>query len=372
MTFLASVGSDGVRAGTVAMRAVPESWEPAWNALAHEAVEPNPFAEHWFVAASVAYLPVPGDARILWVAQGKDLIGLLPLCTASPYGRTPLRHATNWLHYHSFYGAPLIRRGFEWAFWRAALDLLDRANWAPNFLHLTALDRDGITLAGLESVRRADVVYASERALLKSDLSSTAYYEAHVRKKKRKEIARLVSRLSERGAIGYDHLPADADPLPWIDDFLALEASGWKGREGSALGADPATSGFFRAAVVGAHSAGRLDILRLTLDGRAIAMLVNFMTPPGSYSFKIAFDEDFARFSPGVLIQIENLKVLEREDVDWMDSCAVEDHPMINSLWAERRTIVRVTVPLKGARRRAAFAVARGLETASAAVRRWR
>jgi hypothetical protein len=42
---------------------------------------------------------------------------------------------------------------------------------------------------------------------------------------------------------------------------------------------------------------------------------------------------------------------------------------MINSLWGERRTIVRVTVPLSGPRRRAEFQFCRLLENASAAVR---
>ncbi|MFM9976856.1 MAG: GNAT family N-acetyltransferase [Sphingomonadaceae bacterium] len=372
MTALASVSASGLHAGAVAMAALPDSWVTAWTALTDDAAEPNAFAEPWFVAASVKHLPVPADARMLWVSHGEELIGLLPICTASPYGRTPLRHATNWLHYHSFYGAPLIRRGHEWSFWRAALDLLDRADWAPNFLHLNALDRDGTVLAGLEGVRRADIVHSSERAMLSSRLSSAEYLETHVRKKKRKEIGRLASRLGELGTIEYETLPADSDPAPWIESFLTLESSGWKGREGSALGADPATRGFFTAAVLGAQASGRLDMLRLTLDGRAIAMLVNFLTPPGSYSFKIAYDEDFARFSPGVLIQIENLKILDRDDIAWMDSCAVEDHPMINSLWAERRTIVRVTVPLEGKRRRIAFSVARTLENASARARRWR
>jgi hypothetical protein len=55
-----------------------------------------------------------------------------------------------------------------------------------------------------------------------------------------------------------------------------------------------------------------------------------------------------------------------------MDSCAVEDHPMINSLWGERRGIVRVTVPLSGFRRRAEFRLCRALEDASAALRRKR
>jgi CelD/BcsL family acetyltransferase involved in cellulose biosynthesis len=98
-------------------------------------------------------------------------------------------------------------------------------------------------------------------------------------------------------------------------------------------------------------------------------MLVNFITAPGGYAFKIAFDEDYARFSPGVLIKIENLKLLDRTDIAWMDSCASEDHPMINSLWAERRHIVRMTVPLAGGVRRATFHTARALERASAVVR---
>jgi hypothetical protein len=58
--------------------------------------------------------------------------------------------------------------------------------------------------------------------------------------------------------------------------------------------------------------------------------------------------------------------------IDWMDSCAAENHPMINSLWAQRREIVRISVPLKGKRRRATFAACRTLERASAFVRRGR
>ena len=98
-------------------------------------------------------------------------------------------------------------------------------------------------------------------------------------------------------------------------------------------------------------------------------MLVNFLTPPGSFSFKTVFDESYARFSPGVLIQLENFNILHDPRIDWMDSCAVEDHPMIDSLWTERRTVVRVSVPLKGVKRRAVYAICTGLERLSAAVK---
>jgi hypothetical protein len=149
----------------------------------------------------------------------------------------------------------------------------------------------------------------------------------------------------------------------WCDEFLVLERAGWKGREGSALSCSPETEAFFRDALVGAWSAGRLQFLRLDLEGRAIAMLVNFLAPPGSFSFKTAFDESHAIFSPGVLIQLENLKILERADIDWMDSCACEAHPMIDSIWRERREIVRVTIRLSGLRRSIVFSACRVLET---------
>jgi CelD/BcsL family acetyltransferase involved in cellulose biosynthesis len=358
----------------------PERLQPAWTALAADAAEANVFAEHWFVAAGLRNL-APLGLQMLEVWQGDRarplLIGLLPLRLARRYGRVPVRHVQNWLHFHSFLGSPLIRAGHEQAFWTAALQRLDSAPWASGFLHVQGLSEDGPAHCGLVSAARAlgrpcDVVHRTERALLESELSPREYCELTVRKKKRKELKRLSARLSELGTVEFRTLER-ADDLPgWCNAFLELERSGWKGKAGSALGCSPRTEAFFREALAGAFAAGRLDLLRLDLDGRPLAMLVNLLAPPGSFSFKIAYDEDYARFSPGVLIQIENLRILDRSGIAWMDSCAVEDHPMINSLWGERRGIVRVTVPLAGLGRRAIFRLCRLLEGASATIRRRR
>ena len=341
-----------------------------WDDIARRPSEPNSFAERWFVEASVRNLDPPADARMLVVREEGQLIGLMPLIIAPRYGRTPVRHVENWLHFNSFFGAPLVRRSFEPFFWHRALELLDANPDAPAFLHVVMLDETGPLTRTLLAARRGTaIVHRSRRAMLRSTLSPDAYYESAVRKKKRKETGRLRSRLAEQGAITFSHLPDATQLDAWIDAFLSLEASGWKGRKGSALANDTHTAAFSRDAFHGAWAAGRLDMLRLDLDGRAIAMLVNFFAPPGGFSFKIAFDEAYARFSPGVLIQIENLKLLDRQDIEWMDSCAVEDHPMINSLWTERRAVVRVTIPLRGWRRRAAFSLCRALETASSLAR---
>jgi CelD/BcsL family acetyltransferase involved in cellulose biosynthesis len=345
-----------------------------WEALARHASEPNAFAEVWFVRAALRHLAPGLGIRMIEVRADDELIGLLPLSIEGRYAKLPIRHVANWLHFHSFLGTPLVRKREEQRFWAAVLQALDRADWAPGFLHVSGLVENGPVHRGLLQAaaaagRACDTVHRCERALLASDLSPAAYFETAIRKKKRKELKRLQARLAELGEVSVRTLERADELGSWCDAFLALEKSGWKGRAASALACHAGSEAFFRRALAGAFAAGKLDFLRLDLDRRPLAMLVNFLAPPGSFSFKIAFDEDFARFSPGVLIQLENLRILDRGDIAWMDSCAAENHPMINSLWLERRPLVRVTVPLAGTRRTALFHLCRSLEKLSAAAR---
>jgi CelD/BcsL family acetyltransferase involved in cellulose biosynthesis len=358
---------------------VSDALAAEWDALAHSAAEINVFAERWFAMAAARHLPGACNARLMQVwdpsEAGHQLIALMPLTISRRYGRIPVRHVGNWMHFHCFLGTPLIRAGWEQKAWTAALAALDQAGWARGFLHIDGLVELGAVHLGLLAAAalrgvRCDTVHRSERAFLESTLSPEDYYEAGVRKKKRKELKRLAARLAELGRVTTRRLGEDDDIAAWCDAFLLLERSGWKGAAGSALGSAEATQRFFREAVAGARAAGRLEMLRMDLDNRPIAMLVNFIAPPGAFSFKIAFDEAYARYSPGVLIEIENLQILARGDVAWMDSCAAENHPMINSLWAERRAIVRVTTPFRTYRSRALFRVCRTAERCAAGLRR--
>jgi CelD/BcsL family acetyltransferase involved in cellulose biosynthesis len=378
--FAASADSLGTaRAQVVELSAIPSSWDEPWDELAANASEPNPFAERWFTAPSVRHLLDDEGAHMIAVwgenAGNAVLLGLLAVVMVARYGRSPLSHVENWLHHNAFLGTPLVRRGREAEFWASALAALDSAPWARGFFHLRFLAEGGPVHRGLIQAagalgRPCDVVNHRDRACLASTLSPEAYFEKNVRPKRRKELRRQKTRLSELGEMRFSSLDRAEDVATWCEDFLRLEQSGWKGESGTALAADGRTERFFREAFHGAFDAGRLQAIRLCLDGKPIAMLVNFITPPGSFGFKTAIDEDYGRFSPGILLQRENLRILERGDVAWMDSCAREHNAMINSLWDERRSIVRVSVPLGGAGRRAVFALTRTAEHASALLRR--
>jgi len=344
-----------------------------WTALAQDAAEANAFYAPDMLGAAIDHLAADRDVQLIEVRAGDMAIGLLPVVRKPRHGRLPIGCVGNWMHDHCFFGAPIIRRGHEIAAWRGFMMQLDEARWASGFLHLEGLDAAGANAAALEALcveqRRGRLeIHRYDRAMLRSDLTADAYWDTHVRSKKRKELRRLQKRLAEMGAVKTRLLNDGQDLARWCGDFLALEASGWKGKEGTALGCKPADTAFFRAACAAAFEAGRLHMLRIDLDDRAIAMLVNFRHGEGAFSFKIAFDEELGRFSPGVLIEIANLHAVQADPaIGWMDSCAAPDHPMIDSLWAERRTIVQYRIALHGTgavrmQRSAAFAIANGVE----------
>ena len=331
-----------------------------WDALALRAADPTPFFESWCLLPALRRFDSAGRAEILRFEQAGTLAGLMPVARRWRYQRWPLPHLAAWTHANAFVAAPLVAAGAERAFWRAFLAWSDAHASAALFAHLPHLPLDGPLAEALRrectaTGRRLDLVHREERAMLRSDLAPEAYLERAVRTKKRKELRRQHARLAEQGKLKVERHGDDRCLATWIDHFLALEASGWKGRAGSALGAREATAGLFRDALRGAAERGRLERLSLTLDGRPIAMLANFLTPPGAFAYKTAFDERFARFSPGVLLQLENLALLGREGIEWCDSCAAPDHPMIDGLWTERRAIGRYSVAIGGAARRAGF-----------------
>src|SRR5439155_22768472 len=118
-----------------------------------------------------------------------------------------------------------------------------------------------------------------------------------------------------------------------------------KGEQHTALAAETSHRGFFTAACRGAFARGQLMMLGLFLNDEPLAMKCNFTSGAGAFAFKIAFDERFARFSPGVQLELDNIEALHaRPDLRWMDSCAIAQHFMINRLWRERRTVHHLLV----------------------------
>lgn len=337
----------------------------AWEQLAANAADPNPFYEPYALLAALANVPPAGGIEVVLVwapnplpKQPPFLVGLFPLVRTARYRGLPLSSLGMWKHLYAYLGTPLVRADravetlgaflvwlrddsgaaiFEWT--------TIRSDGAFRHALTDALDRHGVT-----SFQDS----AHTRALFRPASSSDDFLDRSMGGKKRKELRRQERRLGELGTVVFDDAPALE---PWIDQFLDLEARGWKGGGGTALKEDPTARELFRAYCRGAHERGRLMLWTLRLGERAIAMKVNLRAGAGALAFKIAYDEELSKYSPGVLLEIEHIRALHlRGAPAWVDSGAAAEHPMINHLWRDRAGIE--TLVTHTGRGLGAFAVA--------------
>lgn len=323
---------------------------PAWDVLARHALEPNVFYESWALLPALETL-APEHLSILLVWEDSShsaLLGLFPVLRERTYQKCPANHWTNWLHLHCPLGTPLVHRDHAEAVLGVMLGWMDVYSGAV-VVSLDKIPADGAFAACLQQVtylqgRMLDQRDGWQRALLQGGVAGDEYVAAHYRKKKLKEYARLRRRLEEQGELEYQILlPGEHGNLnQWTHDFLRLEGKGWKGRAVTAMGCHGSERLFAESLIHNAAERGQLMMLKMLLDGEPIAIKLNLASATqGSYALKIAYDERYAAYSPGVLLELENIyALLDKTHLGWMDSCADPDHPMIDHLWAGRRHMV--------------------------------
>ena len=144
-------------------------------------------------------------------------------------------------------------------------------------------------------------------------------------------------RLADLGPVAVESVAAPGAATATFEEFLALEAAGWKGRDGTAILSSPAISAFAREVVARRAADGGVRIDTLRLAGKPIAMVVSFLAGASAWTWKIAFDEAFARFSPGVQLMLElPQRLFAHGKIARIDSLAAANHPMIDHLWRDR------------------------------------
>ena len=332
-----------------------DRWRPAWESLAARSLEANVFYEPALLLPALRHLqPEEGVDVVLVFAQleseGPRLCALLPVVTRGDYRGLALRVLAPWKHLHCFLCTPLVDREYAAAGLAGLLAFAEGER--AGLLELPETGAGGDFEAALERAAAAArgplrATESHERALFRPRDDADAHLRsAQPRRHRRKEIQRLRRRLEECGAVEFAAFAAGDDLEEWLADFLALEAAGWKGRAGTAIDQRPAERAFFLEAARESAERGRLMLHALRLDGRPIAMKCNFLASGaagqgrGGFAFKIAHDESFSRFSPGVLLENEHVAHLHaQKDLAWLDSCAAADHPMIDRLWPDRRRI---------------------------------
>jgi hypothetical protein len=159
----------------------------------------------------------------------------------------------------------------------------------------------------------------------------------------------LRTRLGEQGELKFVTRQAGEPLDAWINDFTQLENAGWKGNSGTAVACLDDISRFLEQTLSGFDAAKRLMFWKLSLDDKTIATLFGITCGRKAWLIKIAHDESFAKYSPGVLLMLDvTCALLGRDDIDEVDSSAVPDHPMINHLWRDRLAMTDIMVATPG------------------------
>jgi CelD/BcsL family acetyltransferase involved in cellulose biosynthesis len=283
----------------------------AWDRLAAEAVTPNPFYARRLVQAHVAH-GLARALRFIVVHRGERLLALLPYEPRGARIGLSKRAEAGWITPYIVTSTPLIARDGLTDNADALLDGLRTAGplWLLPFLSVES--RAGAALQTALATRRwpSETLSPFSRAVL--DGADPDAYARHLGARRRKDLGRRRRRLAELGRLQLASHCEGEGLRRAIEDFLALEARGWKGAGGTALACRPETAAYLRAAFAASDDAVACRADVLSLDDRPIAISLAFVSGGTAYMFKTAYDEALRRHAPGVLLEDEIVR-LRRE-----------------------------------------------------------
>lgn len=333
--------------------------------LAGQALEPNIFFEPALLQPALTHL-ASNDIKLCtgYNADTGAMTAAMPVGRAKGrYGPLSIVPAPLmvWQHPYAMLGLPLTDRFSSEAALDALFESITKQFSGPKVLLMRHIRSDGplwpVLKTALEHTGRRHVVLEEyDRAGLDVTDPGETTMRKLIGKKSASSIRASRRKLSELGKLTtLSTVKGDAIAKA-LETFLKLEASGWKGRAGTAL----LTSGtghaaFVREGVAELAKSGRARIDLTMLDDEPIAGTLSIRggskTVPNWMPWKTAYDERFIDHGPGALTLhdvTENLLqgAAQNGTPLMLDSLAVSDSVIANRLWRHRWTFVDVLIDL--------------------------
>jgi CelD/BcsL family acetyltransferase involved in cellulose biosynthesis len=339
-----------------------------WRELADRAAEPNVFYDPGFALAAAPVFGRDVEVILVWSAVSpRRLLGLFPFSVVARRYGVKFRLMIGWTHRYAPLGTPLVDREACVEVVAAFLDHVAGDATLPQILLLRLLAEAGPVAGALRlwlgrNGGACEMFDRHQRALLRPAAERDGYLDRAIGRKRRKELRRQRNRLAEIGPLRFAVATQPAEVKAALQDFLALEAGGWKGRVGTAIAQNSDTRRFVEAATGALAACGQIQVVRLLCGAQPIASALTLRSRNGVWAWKAAYDEGFAHGSPGVQIFLDLTEaMLADPKFAFADSCAIPGHPMIDHMWRERLDIADwLIAPAPGA----TFALAGWLEAA--------
>src|SRR5215831_5229495 len=245
---------------------------PAWQDLAQAAIEPNVFYEHWMLLPALGAFGAGRDIRVVLIlvddpAGAVPKLGaLFPLARVRNFRNLGISALGLWQHIHCYASTPLVRAEVARECIEALLRWFQSGKAGASLLEMECIAGDGpvhqllvdvsdrIGLLSLTTDAHARGLWSKE------GLASHGPGSA-VSGDLRRTLRRKERRLCERGRVEHLALRPEDDVARWIDEFLRLEAGGWKGSAGTALAYSETSRRNFEEVTTFANRRGRLLML---------------------------------------------------------------------------------------------------------------
>lgn len=322
----------------------------AWEALAERSLERNVFAEADFAIAASG-LSGGRDVRmaVVWDDRGPEP-RLVAATALSPHRAIPLSNGLASAHWDHFgpLGAPLLDRdAAPQALARLFEGLAAAGVSTLMFRHLPdGPSADAIAAFAAASGRATVRVDGYERALLRVE-EAAGWVWPPLPNRRLKELRRQSRRLSDLGEVTFRVSIAPGEAAQAAKRFLELEARGWKGRAGTAMVDHADQRAFLEALVAARAEKGEAQIYELLVGEEVAASGVVLVSGRQAWFYKVAYDEAYARLSPGVQLAIElTRRLVEENRLEQVDSTAIAGHPMIDRVWRDRLALSDLLVSL--------------------------
>ena len=327
----------------------------AWDDLAARSGA-SPFAYPGWVHAMVDSFG--GDLRLIVARNGCEIVGVSPLV-----GHARLATPTGW--HTPWHEAVAVDSAARRSMWSAAL--------AANAIvvdHVLADGEDARVVTALATDRGLITRVRDRQAPpfieLDGDWDS---YEASMASKRRSDLRRRMRRLGEIGDVSFEVVDGTVELERRLDEGFAVEGSGWKGREGTAVGAGAETDRFYRLVARWASERGWLRLAFLRLDGRAVAFDFSLETGGRHYLLKTGFDESLRSHAPGALLRKEMIRYCFGEGLDFYEFTG-DVAPWKQEWTSNTRQTVCIEAYSTGPIGRGLWAASRTRRLATGAVRR--
>jgi hypothetical protein len=344
--------------------------EPDWRDLLGRADTPNVFMNPLLAALAERSYPGRRNLTLLaWHAIGdrRRLVGTWSFTLSRPSPSVlPVNALAVPAMAHT--ATPVIDRGLLDATLQAMLVHIADDPELPKLAALDGMAAGGPTMQALTRVlaeRGSEpcILSRSARPKLASTLDGKQYLERALSSGSRKKLRQHRRRLAAKGTLEFKIAADPAGVCAALEQFLTLEAAGWKGRRGSALINNAADAAFARAMVGELAQRGDAAIHGLTLDGAPVSMQIVLRAGPAAFTWKTAYDENWRDASPGMLLLEDyTAAFLADNTIAYVDSCAFDETSFM-AAWSEREDTAALWIDCRPGRSTAFAALTRAQKT---------